>query len=731
MGLETREIPINYQLLATEAKEIVLAHETESPAMAAAKAVRCIAEKSPIELEPDCLFLGGENPFFFNLMRPARDADGFARAMACPRSQTTTALAAATAFWGGCFEGHITPGIDLILAKGISGIRCEIEIHSAENCQAPGANPEGETFHEAARLSCESVLRFAERCREEAIRQSRETDDPGWAGELVEAARILERVPERPARTLREALQSYWIIYALVTMEMGGATPGGGIGLGRLDQSLYPFYERDVREGRITREEGLELLELFLLNFRHVDFYTDHQPYTPGSQASVGGITISGEDASNDLTELILEASMRIAMPAPYISLRLHKNAPERYWQIAANYVLSGLGFPVVNDEVIIEAMLRHGRSLEDARDYICSCCYEHTIPGRDAFHPSAAIPNLPLILELALNEGRLLDSDQTIGAQTPSPQAMHSFEDVFASFEKQIHFVFNSLVGMVNGIDQNLMETRRNPLMSLFFEDCIPQGRDVLSGGARYNLTGCIGVGLPNVANSLAAINDLAFIRKAATVADIVNAMKENFEGHVQLRQRLIAAPKWGNDDPRVDSLAARVTDMLYDKLAPRRNPRGGRWQLALYSFAFNNVFGEATGATADGRKAREPLTRNLNPTPSTDHEGPTAVLKSLSAMDFTKAPDGAALDLRFDPALFQSNEGCRKFAGFLKAFVDLKVMEMQITMVDTETLLKAQENPAQYPDLLVKVAGYSARFVELPLNEQKEIIARTMHGA
>jgi pyruvate-formate lyase len=730
MGYEQRVEPLEYARLADEARQILLEHETGDPAMARARALRHIVENCAITIEDDTILLGGENPFFFNLLLPALQADRHSREGQRAPDEACDRLRRASVFQATCFEGHITPGLEFILGQGIKGIRWRIEerLRAVRASGTPEAQKEA--FYEAALMSCDSVLIYALRYREEAERLAAESQNDARKMELRKAADILFRVPELPAETFIEALQSYWIVYVLVTLEMGGCCPGGGLGLGRLDQFLYPYYRRDIEQGRLTRDEALELMEAFLLGFRHVDYYTPHQPFTPGSQASLGGVTPTRLEASNELTELIMEASLRIAMPAPYISLRLHRRAPQRYWQAAANYIIGGLGFPIVNDEVLIPAMLRHGRSLGDARDYICSCCYENTIPGREAFHPNAAYLNLPLVLELALNRGRSLLSDEPLGCETPHAETFESFDQMMDAFMRQLHYVFGRLVALVHRADESHMANRRYPLMSLLIDDCIARGRDVCAGGARYNLTGCIVSGLPNVVNSLGAIRECVYREGAVSMADVLDALKADFAGYEAVRRQLMAAPKWGNGDERVDDLASTVTDALYGELSHRTNPRGGRWQLALYSFVANVHLGAAVGASADGRAARDILTRNLNPTWGTDREGPTAVLGSLSRVDFTKAPNGSSLDLRFDPAPFSSPEGRQKFVGFLKAFVELGVMEMQTSMVDTDTLVAAKKHPEQFPNLMVKVAGYSARFIDLPAHEQEEIVRRSMQA-
>ena len=721
MGYERRTEPEEYRRLAEEARDILLACEPLDPALARARALRHVVERCPITLEEDAILVGGEDPFFFNLLLPALNADRYSREGRRAPDDASERLRAASAFWAPCFEGHITPGLELLLRQGLAGLRRRLEEHQ----RAGTPDPDRERFTQAALLSCESVLLYAARYREALAHGMAQPDRTGG---FAQAAGALDRVPEHPAETFREALQSFWMVYVLVTLEMGGCCPGGGLGLGRLDQFLYAYYRRDLDAGRLTRAEALELVEIFLLGFRHVDYYTGHQVYTPGSQASLGGVTPTGLDASNDLTELLLEASLRIAMPAPYLSLRLHRVAPERFWNAAAGYVAGGLGFPIVNDEVLIPALLRHGRSLSDARDYICSCCYENTIPGREAFHPNASYLNLPLVLELALNEGRSLLTGESLGCATPAPEALESFDAVMDAFLRQLHATCQCLASLVDGADAAHAAWRRYPLMSLFIDDCIRNAKDVCAGGARYNLTGCIVSGLPNVVNSLAAIRRRVFEEGAVAMAELIAALRADFAGHEPLRRLLLGAPKWGNGDGRVDDLAATLTNALYAEFAGRANPRGGRWQVALYSFAANHGLGAAVGASADGRPARDLLTRNLNPTWGTDHEGPTGVLRSLSRIDFTQAPHGSSLDLRFDPRPYLEPEGRERLVGFLKAFVELGVMTMQISMVDTDTLLDARAHPERYPNLMVKVAGYSARFVDLPAIEQEEVIRRTM---
>lgn len=737
MGYEERAEPETYRRLAAATREVFLACEGTDAALARARAVEHVAAHCPVELEIESPLLGGENPFFFNLLLPALRADAYSRDAILQPTGAVRDLREARLFSAPCFEGHITPGIEYVLGQGVSGLRQRLE--EGRRRAASAGDEERAGWHDAALVSCQAVLTYADRYRAGALALAAQLEDSAtanphdattaaWAHDLRAAADDLAHVPLHPARTLREALQSYWLAYCLVTVEMGGCCPGGGLGLGRPDQYLYPYLCHDLEAGVLTRPEALELLEIFLLQFRHVDYYTDHQVYTPGSQASLGGVTPTGLDASNELTELLMEASLRIAMPAPYLSLRLHADAPDRYWQAAANYVVGGLGFAVVNDGALIPAFLRHGRSLADARDYICSCCYENTIPGREAFHPNGSYLNLPLVLELALNHGCTLNGDISLGPDLGGLDEYQSFDEVVAAFHGQLERACDVLIDYVNRADAAHSSARRYPLMSAFMEDCIAAGRDVCAGGARYNATGTIVSGLPNVVNSLAALRETVF-GGDVDAAEVLLALRADFAGFENVRQCLLQAPKWGNDNPHADDLVGDLTEALYALFAGTRNPRGGPWQVALYSFVANHGLGEAVGASADGRRAGESLTRNLNPAWGTDREGPTAVLHSLSRIDFTAFPNGSALDLRFDPAPYLEAEGRQGFVAFLKGFVELGVMQMQVSMVDRETLLEARQHPEKWPNLMVKVAGFSARFIDLSETEQTEIINRTTH--
>jgi formate C-acetyltransferase len=302
------------------------------------------------------------------------------------------------------------------------------------------------------------------------------------------------------------------------------------------------------------------------------------------------------------------------------------------------------------------------------------------------------------------------------------------SFDELLNALDRQLEFVMDKAVACANAADRLRVAGRRFPMMSLFIEDCIAAGTDICAGGARYDLTGMIVSGVPNTINSLAAIKHCVFDTQRLTMEQVLAALRDDFQGHEGTRLELLRAPKWGNGDAFTGTIARALTDRIYAHASRHTNARGGRWQAALYSFVANLFLGKTLGATPDGRRQGDILTRNLNPTWGTDHDGPTAVLRSLAHIDFTQFPNGGTLDLRFDPAPFLAEPGRRAFVAFLKGFVGLKVMQMQISMVDTATLLEARKHPEQYPNLMVKVAGYSARFVDLSEAEKDELIGRSL---
>lgn len=717
MAYENPPRPQLYDNISELAKNIIHANQEESPAIARALALRAVIEKAPIELDENSIFLGGENPFFYNLMHQALTSDAYGSTWYSLMTDMDKKRNDVFLISFPCFDGHITPGCSFILSQGTTGLRFRVS-EQLENARSQGeASIIG--FYEGMLLSLDNIEYFAEALADAAMK--------GTNPELMKSADILRRVPKGPAQTYREALQAYWIIHVLITLEMGGCMPGGGIGLGRPDQYLYPYYENDIKSGLITRDEALEYTELFLLNFSHNDYYTTHQIYTPGTQGSLCGITPTGSDATNDLSLLFMEVSLRIQMPAPYLSIRLNKRMSDASYQAAANYITGGLGFPVVNDEVLIPAFLRHGRSLYDANDYICSCCYENTIPGREAFNPNSFYFNLSMLLEALLNNGCSIKSGERLISSDVDLSTMNSFESLLDAYLVIMETVLRETIEMARRAEAHLMSRRAYPLMSLFMEDCIAKGRDINNGGSRYNMTGIIVSAIPNIVNSLAAIREVVYNQKVINLTELAAALRYNFEGYENLRLLLKKAPKWGNGNQDVDHLATIITDHLYEVARRETNPRGGRYQLALYSFVANVPMGERMGASADGRLSGEILTRNLNPTWGTDRNGPTEVLRSLSAIDMTKFPNGTSLDLRFDPTPFETQEGRDKFAGFLKGMVELKVMQMQISFVNTETLIKAKANPEKYPNLMVKVAGYSARFADLSEIEKNELIGRS----
>ena len=470
--------PAEYTAIARKAADILKEHENQSPALARAKALNCVVSEAPAEIEENCIFVGGENPFFYNLMLPALQEDKVSKEYGSLFSDLERKRFRVMMLASPWFAGHITPGCDQILLLGTDGFRMRIN-EQLENLRRTSPDSLSVLWYEAALLSMDNVDAYAKKLRDACQKYHEETGN----AEFGRCAAILERVPQKPAATFREALQSYWIVHVLITLEMGGCTPGGGIGMGRPDQYLYPFYAKDIENGTLTREQALEYMELFLLNFTHNDYHTNHKICTPGTQGSLCGVTPSGQDAFNELSELIMEASARIQMPGPYISIRLNKKMSKRAIRTAANFITGGLGFPVVNDEVLIPAFLKHGRSLHDANDYICSCCYENTIPGRESFNPSTSWINSAILLELLLNGGKSILSGEELCYGQPPPE-YKTFDELLAAYVALMKKVMADNIEVCTRTDNAMIGNRAYPLMSVFIDDCIASGLDIIDGG-------------------------------------------------------------------------------------------------------------------------------------------------------------------------------------------------------------------------------------------------------
>lgn len=631
-------------------------------------------------------------------------------------------------------EGHIIPNHEKVFYQGLEGIRAMVEEKLAGLDSSDPENLKKRLFYEAAIIVLKAAVAFGRRYARKAKELAEREKNEQRRRELETIAQVCTWVPGNPARTFQEALQSLWFIELISQLESNGDS----VSIGRFDQYVHPFYKRDIEQGRLTRDKALELIKCLWIKFNevveffHADCAKTFGGFPMGYTVTLGGQDEWGRDATNELSFMCLEATEDVRLPQANLAVRLHSGTPVDFLRKTCEVIRLGLGMPqLFNDEVIIPMLLNREATLPEARNYADIGCVEITIPGRTRGWTDPALVNLPKILELALNDGVCRLSGRTVGIRTGRPESFMSFKDLLEAYKKQMSYFIHHMVTAVNAIDFTHAELLPTPFLSTLIDDCIERGKDISWGGARYNFTGPQGVGIPNVADSLAATKKLVFEEKQLSIEELSEALDADFEGRESLRQILLnQAPKYGNDIDYVDDLAAEVARFYCQEIEKYRNPRNGQFQPGLYTISAHIPLGEMVGATPDGRKARRPLADGgLSPVQGMDKAGPTAVLRSVSKIDHTPASNGTLLNLKFSPAVLEGESGLAKLASFLRTFVSLKVLHCQFNVISANTLRKAQRNPEKYQSLVVRVAGYSALFATLDKELQDDIIRRTEH--
>jgi formate C-acetyltransferase len=509
------------------------------------------------------------------------------------------------------------------------------------------------------------------------------------------------------------------------------------VSFGRMDQYLYPYYQRDLEEGRITPEQARELLLCFSAKAtEHVFLLSEkvsqyHGGYLVVQAAIVGGMDRDGKDAVNDLTYILLDVMEESGLRDPNYQARIHVGSPDNYLRRVVDVAREGNGVPALfNDEAAIGSLLSHGYPLDDARNYGVVGCVELAIPGNSFLSTDAGLFNLPLCLELALNCGRRLKGGRRVGATTPDPASFTNIDQVVEAFRMQVEYMVARMIDDLQVIERGNCDYHPTPLSSMLVDGCLESGRDITAGGALYNSSGIQGVGVADVADSLAALDEVVFQHHKYSMAQVLRAMRDNFTSSPEIRAALLNAPKYGNDHSLSDIYADTAVRIFHSALAQHHNTRGGPYVPGFYSVTCHVVFGQKVGALPSGRKAGEPFAASLGPANGRDRLGPTALLNSVAHIDSALSPNGYALNLRFDLQTLAGDKGVNILAGLVRGFFDNNGMELQFNVLDPEILEDAWRNPGKYPELVVRVSGYCAYFDDLPDAAKKDIIARTRLG-
>ncbi len=623
---------------------------------------------------------------------------------------------------------------DKIYRQGFDGFKAEIDRQrqALDYLNDPRAYARQQQL-DAMRLCADALIHFAARHAERAHQLAQQTSDPQRRAELTRIAEICDRVPAHAPRDFWEALQYYWFVHLGVTSELN---TWDAFDPGRLDQHLYPFYQKGLQEGTLSREQAEELLQCFWIKFNNQPAppkvgvtAAESGTYTDFAQINTGGLQPDGSDGANELTYLILDVVQDMRLLQPSASVQVSKKNPDRLLKRAARIIRTGFGQPsLFNADLIVQELVRQGKTLTDARCGGSSGCVEVGAFGKESYILTGYI-NLPKILEITLHDGLDPRTDRQIGPHTGQPEQFTTFEALFAAYARQVqHFIDIKIRGN-NIIERLYAAYMPAPFLSLLIDDCIPKGRDYHDGGARYNTTYLQGVGLGTLTDAMTALKYHLYDHQTLRMSDLLAALRDDFAGHERLRQLLRnKTPKYGNDDDQADDVMRALFELYFRAVDGRPNTKGGRYHINLLPTTVHVYFGAVTGALPDGRSAGAPLSEGISPVQGADRRGPTAVLKSAAKMDHART-GGTLLNQKLSPQLLRDDADLDKFVQLVRTYFNLDGHHIQFNVIDAATLHAAQANPEQYRDLIVRVAGYSDYFCDLSQALQDEIIARTEH--
>lgn len=676
--------------------------------------------------------------------------------------------------------GHVTVKYEEVLAVGYEGIIKKAEQELSECNVGDGDYAERSHFLQAVILSCQAVIEYARRYSALAQEMAERCTDAARKEELLRIAENCSRVPSKGAQNFYEACQSFWFVQQLIQLESSGHS----ISPGRFDQYMYPYYKKDMENGNISREFAQELMDCIWVKLNDLNKCRDavsaegFAGYSLFQNLIAGGQNKEGEDVTNDLSFMCIQASVHVRLPQPSLSVRVWNGSPHEFLIKAAELTRTGIGLPAYyNDEVIIPSLQNRGLSLEDAREYNIIGCVEPQKAGKTEGWHDAAFFNMCRPLELVFANGE--DKGEMVGVPTGEVTEMSSFEEFYNAYKKQMEYCISLLVNADNAIDVAHAKRCPLPFLSCMVDDCLKRGKSVQEGGAVYNFTGPQGFGIANMADSLFAVRKLVYEEKKVTMEEMKEALAWNFgkgldqqsvsdtaeavlrkmkdagqkidentvssilkavmnaqpgeekmKRYEEIHNMIEEVPKFGNDIPEVDYFARDVAYTYTKPLQNYKNPRGGQFQAGLYPVSANVPLGGQTGATPDGRYAHTPVADGVSPSAGKDVNGPTAAATSVSRLDHFIVSNGTLFNQKFHPSALSGREGLEKFVALIRSYFDQKGMHMQFNVVDRDTLLDAQKYPEKYKHLVVRVAGYSALFTTLSRSLQDDIIRRTEQG-
>ena len=616
--------------------------------------------------------------------------------------------------------------------EGLLDVKARIEkrISELDYIYDPEATDKQQEL-EAMAISCDAAILFAERHAALAEEKAAKEQDPQRKKELEKIADVCRWVPAHAPRDLWEAIQMYWFVHLGTVTELNG---WDSMNPGHIDQHLWPFYQKGIEDGTLTRDKAKELLSCLWIKFNNQPAppkvgvtALESGTYNDFTNINIGGVDRNGESATNDLSYMILEIQEELHELQPGLSIHIAQNTPDEFLLEGIKVIRQGHGYPsIFNPDTYVQEMVRAGKTIEDAREGGCSGCIEVGAFGKEAYLLTGYL-NTPKILEITLNNGIDPQTGKKLGLDTGDPRTFKTFEELYEAWHKQMVYFVNLKLSVNNYIERMFSLYAPATFLSLYIDDCIEKGKDYYSGGARYNTTYIQCTGLGTITDCFTTLKKHVFEDKRYTMEEMLDACASNWEDGEKMRQYIRNhTPFFGNDDAYADTIAVRVYDDLVKAIEGRPNTRGGKTQLNMLSTTCHNYFGSVCGATPNGRFAHFAISDGTSPAHGSDSHGPTAVIKSLGKLDQTKS-GGTLLNVRFVPQLLKREEDQKKLASLIRTYFKFGGHHIQFNIVDTATLHDAQKHPEEYRDLLVRVAGYSDYFNDMTEQLQNEIIART----
>lgn len=616
--------------------------------------------------------------------------------------------------------------------EGLLDVKARIEkkIASLDYIYDPEATDKQQEL-EAMAISCDAAILFAERHAELAEQMAAKEQNPQRKAELEKIADVCHWVPAHAPRDLWEAIQMYWFVHLGTVTELNG---WDSMNPGHIDQHLFPFYQKGIADGTLTRDKAKELISCLWIKFNNQPAppkvgvtALESGTYNDFTNINIGGVDRDGNSATNELSYMILEIQEELHELQPGLSIHIAENTPDDFLLAGIKVIRQGHGYPsIFNPDTYVKELVREGKTLEDAREGGCSGCIEVGAFGKEAYLLTGYL-NTPKILEITLNNGIDPETGKKLGLETGDPRQFKTFEELYEAWHKQMVYFVNLKLSVNNYIERMFSLYAPATFLSLYIDDCIEKGKDYYSGGARYNTTYIQCTGLGTITDCFTTLKKHVFEEGKYTMDEVLQACAKNWEGEEKMRQYIRNhTPFFGNDDEYADTIAVRVYDDLVKAIEGRPNTRGGKTQLNMLSTTCHNYFGSVCGATPNGRMAHFAISDGTSPAHGSDSHGPTAVIKSLGKLDQTKS-GGTLLNVRFVPQLLKREEDQKKLGSLIRTYFKFGGHHIQFNIVDTETLHDAQKHPDEYKDLLVRVAGYSDYFNDMTEQLQNEIIART----